>query len=192
MTTRWIVAAVACLALAAVTETVLHFRTPMATLKSCAVLAPASSEAKNVDAPAPMFKAADLSFTLKDMDGKSVALSSFKGKVIVLDFWATWCVPCKTEIPAFVDLQNKYAAQGFQMLGVSIDDTPAQLQPYARSMKMNYPVLVGKDHDDVQDAYGPLVAIPVSVVIARDGNVCAAHAGYTSKDEFEREIKALL
>jgi len=59
-------------------------------------------------------------------------------------------------------------------------------------MKMNYPVLVGKDHDDVQDAYGPLVAIPVSVVIARDGNVCAAHAGYTSKDEFEREIKALL
>jgi peroxiredoxin len=101
-------------------------------------------------------------------------------------------VPCKTEIPAFVDLQNTYGPSGFQMVGISIDDTPAQLTPYARGMKMNYPVLVGKDHDDVQDAYGPLVAIPVSVVIARDGNVCVAHAGYTPKDEFEREIKALL
>jgi peroxiredoxin len=186
-TVRWAVAGVAALALAGVvTEGVIHLRTPMATLKSCAALAADPQD------PQPAFKPANLDFTLDDMNGARVALSSFRGKVLILDFWATWCVPCKTEIPAFVDMQNRYGEKGLQILGVSIDDTPAQLLPYARDMKMNYPVLVGKDHDDLQDAYGPLVAIPVSVVIARDGNVCVAHAGYTSKDEFEREIKALL
>ena len=198
MKARWIVALVGALALAAVTETVISLRTPMETLKSCAAL-PADAGQSAAIAPAPQagpsgprFKPANLHFTLDDMNGQRVALSSFKGKVLVLDFWATWCVPCKTEIPAFEDLQKKYGPSGLQILGVSIDDTPAQLLPYAHDMKMNYPVLVGKDHDDVQDAYGPLVAIPVSVVIARDGNVCVAHAGYTPKSEFEREIKALL
>lgn len=186
---RWAVAIVAAVGLVGVVEgAVFKFRTPMSTLKSCA--APSVTEGSN--AAVPQFKPANLDFTLKDVQGKDVALSSYKGKVIVLDFWATWCGPCKVEIPAFIELQKKYAADGLQILGISIDDTPGQMKPYVEEMKMNYPALVGKDREDVQDAYGPLVGIPVSVVIARDGKVCASHPGLTSSDEFEREIKALL
>jgi thiol-disulfide isomerase/thioredoxin len=174
MKTRWVIAAVAALALAsAVVGTVFTVRTP---LKSC-----------SVDA-----KSANLGFTLKDMSGQDVLLSRYKGKVLLLDFWATWCEPCKVEIPAFVDFQNKYGKDGLQIVGISIDDTAAQLEPYVRAMKMNYPVLQGKDRLDVQDAFGPLVGIPVTVVVSRDGKVCASHAGLTDRDSFEREIKALL
>jgi peroxiredoxin len=178
MTIRWVIAAVGALALAGVVVgTVVSVRTPASEVaKSCAAGA----------------KPANLNFTLKDMHGQDVPLSRYKGKVLLIDFWATWCEPCKVEIPAFVDFQEKYGKAGLQMVGISIDDTPAQLEPYVQSMKMNYPVLVGKDRDDVQDAFGPLVGIPVTVVISRDGKVCASHAGLTGKDSFEQEIKALL
>lgn len=177
MKIRWTIAAVAALALAGVVVgTIVSVRTPPREV------------AKSCDAA----KLANLNFTLKDMHGQDVVLSRFKGKVLVLDFWATWCEPCKVEIPAFVDFQEKYGKDGLQMVGISIDDTPAQLEPYVKDMKMNYPVLVGKDRDDVQDAFGPLVGIPVTVVISRDGKVCASHAGLTGRDAFEQEIKALL
>jgi len=178
MKIRWLIAAVGALALAGVVVgTVVSVRTPPETVaKSCAAGA----------------KAANLNFTLKDLHGQDVALSRYTGKVLLLDFWATWCEPCKVEIPAFVDFQERYGKNGLQMVGISIDDTPGQLEPYVKGMKMNYPVLVGKDRDDVQDAFGPLVGIPVTVVISRDGRVCASHAGLTGKDAFEREIKALL
>ena len=110
----------------------------------------------------------------------------------LLDFWATWCGPCKVEIPHFIEFQEKYATQGLQVVGISVDDTVDKLEPYVRDMKMNYPVLQGLGHDDVQDAYGPILGIPVSVMISRDGKVCATHTGLTGKDIFEREIKALL
>jgi len=188
MTMRWMAAAVASLGLAAaVVGGIVEFRTPEAVLKSCAAVA-AGAES---DAPAS-FKPANLGFTLKDVNGHDVALSQYKGKVLVLDFWATWCGPCKVEIPEFVEMQKKYGPSGLQIVGISIDDTPAELAPYVADMKMNYPVLVGKDRQDVQDAYGPLVGIPVSVIIARDGNVCTSHAGLTGKETFEYEIKALL
>jgi peroxiredoxin len=178
MKIRWAIAAVAALALAGVVVgTIVSVRTPPREVaRSCAAGA----------------KPANLNFTLKDMHGQDVVLSRFKGKVLLLDFWATWCEPCKVEIPAFVDFQEKYGKDGLQMVGISIDDTPAQLEPYVKDMKMNYPVLVGKDRDDVQDAFGPLVGIPVTVVISRDGKVCASHAGLTGRDAFEQEIKALL
>jgi thiol-disulfide isomerase/thioredoxin len=184
---RWVAATIASLALASVVVGVVHFRTPMATLKSCAIDGKDAAKDPNV-----VFKPANLGFTLKNVAGEDVALSSFKGKVLVLDFWATWCGPCKVEIPSFVELQKKYGGAGLQIVGISIDDTAAELAPYVKEMEMNYPVLVGKGHDDVQDAYGPLVGIPVSVVIARDGKVCVSHPGLTGHDEFEREIKALL
>jgi len=136
-------------------------------------------------------KPAPLQFTLKDMNGIDVKLSSFKGKVILLNFWATWCPPCREEIPALIQLQQQYGDQ-LVVLGVSIDDTQAKLKPYATEMHMNYPVLVGKDRQDVQDAYGPLFGIPVSVFVDRDGRIWKRHSGAASKDQFEREIKALL
>jgi thiol-disulfide isomerase/thioredoxin len=111
---------------------------------------------------------------------------------VLLDFWATWCGPCKIEIPWFIEFQKKYGPAGLQVVGVSIDDTQAKLKPYVAQMKMNYPVLQGLDHDDVQDAYGPMLGIPVSVLISRDGRICGRHTGLAAKDEFEREIRALL
>ena len=137
-------------------------------------------------------KPAKLNFTLKDFTGKTVNLSDYKGKVILLDFWATWCDPCKVEIPWFIEFQKKYGSAGFQAIGVSVDDTPAQLTPYVARMKMNYPVLQGKDHDDIQNAYGPLVGIPVTAVISRDAKICVKHLGISSKESFEKEIKSLL
>jgi len=137
-------------------------------------------------------KAANLNFALKDVAGKDVSLSSYKGNVILLDFWATWCGPCKVEIPHFIEFQDKYGTRGLQIVGISVDDTVDKLEPYVREMKMNYPVLQGLGHDDVQDAYGPMFGIPVSVLISRDGKICATHTGLTGKDVFEREIRSLL
>jgi len=136
-------------------------------------------------------KPAPLQFTLKDMNGVDVKLASFKGKIILLNFWATWCGPCRAEIPSLVKLQEQYG-KDLVILGVSVDDPVEKLKPYANEMKMNYPVLVGNGRDDVQDAYGPLWGIPVSVFVDRDGKIAQKHSGIASKDQFEREIKALL
>src|SRR6267143_1494870 len=122
----------------------------------------------------------------------SLALSTLKGKVVLLDFWATWCGPCKIEIPWFIEFQQKYGKDGLQVVGVSVDDTLDRLKPYVAKMKMNYTVLQGLDHDDLQDAYGPLFGIPVTVLISRDGRMCTKHVGLSSKDAFEKEIKSLL
>jgi thiol-disulfide isomerase/thioredoxin len=137
-------------------------------------------------------KPANFNFTLKDVDNKSVKLTSLKGKVVLLDFWATWCGPCKIEIPWFIEFQNKYGAAGLQVVGVSVDDPLSKLKPYVAKMQMNYLVLQGLDHDDMQDAFGPLMGIPVTVVISREGKICGKHVGLSSKDAFENEIKALL
>jgi len=136
--------------------------------------------------------AADMTFTLKDMNGKDVNLADLKGQVVLLNFWATWCPPCKEEIPWFVEFQEKYRAKGLQVIGVSVDDPPEKLAPFARDHKINYPLLVGAEREDIQNAYGPLFGIPVTVIIGRDGKVCKKHLGPVSKSQFESEIKALL
>ena len=136
--------------------------------------------------------AAKLNFTLKDMNGASVNLADFKGRVILLNYWATWCGPCKVEIPDLVALQEKFKDQGFIVLGVSQDDDPETLRAFASAFKMNYPVLVGRDQPDLLDAQGPLWGLPTSYLIGRDGTICTRHLGPATKEDFEREIKALL
>lgn len=136
-------------------------------------------------------KDAPLDFTLKDMNGVDVNLASFKGKVILLNFWATWCGPCRQEIPDLVELQTQYP-DDLVVLGFSVDDPVEKLRPYAAEFKMNYPVLVGNGREDVQEAYGPIWGIPISVVIGRDGKIYKKHSGIASKEQFEQEIKALL
>ena len=137
-------------------------------------------------------KPANLNFTMKDLDGKDVSLSSFKGKVILLNFWATWCGPCKAEIPGFVELQEQYGKDGLVVVGYSVDDDAPKARAFAEQYKMNYPILLGLGREDVQDAYGPIWGIPASFIISRDGRVCQKHLGIAPKAVFEKEIKALL
>jgi thiol-disulfide isomerase/thioredoxin len=150
-------------------------------------------------------KPANLDFTLKDVNGKDVRLADYKGKVVLLDFWATWCVPCKIEIPIFIDLYNRYKNQGFEVVSVVLLDRFANAKPYAAKMQMNYPVLDGDPQQDkIDDAYGPLFGLPMSFLIGRDGRLCQKHLGLpgmqgtkepdakTVAQIFETEVKALL
>lgn len=136
-------------------------------------------------------KPANLNFTMKDLDGKDVSLASFKGKVILLNFWATWCGPCKAEIPGFVELQEQYK-KDLVIVGYSVDDTAEKARAFAKEWKMNYPILLGEGREEVQDAYGPIYGIPASFLISKDGKVCRRHMGIAPKAVFEKEIKALL
>jgi len=182
MRIRWAIATLGALALALTT---MNAPLPLPFFQDAVTAAPGSACPANA-------KPANLNFTLKDMSNRNVRLSDFKGKVILLDFWATWCIPCKAEIPWFVEFQQKYGASGLQVVGISVDDTLPKLKPYVAQYKMNYPVLQGLMHDDVQDAYGPLWGIPVTAVISRDAKICAKHTGIGTKQAFENEIRLLL
>lgn len=130
-------------------------------------------------------------FSLNDAAGKAVRLSDFKGKVVVLNFWATWCVPCKTEIPWFIEFEKTYAARGFTVLGVSMDeDGWKAINPYVAKAQVNYPVVLG--NEDVNREYGGFDALPTTLVIGRDGKVAFLHAGLIGRDEYEKEIRGLL
>ena len=137
-------------------------------------------------------KPANFDFTLKDVDGNDVSLSAYKGKVVLLNFWATWCGPCKAEIPGFVKLQEKYRDKGLVIVGYSVDDTADKAKAYAAQYKMNYPILLGEGREDVQDAYGPIWGIPASFIISRDGKVCRKHLGIAPEAVFEKELVPLL
>ncbi|MGE3273710.1 MAG: TlpA family protein disulfide reductase [Vicinamibacterales bacterium] len=153
-----------------------------------AAMAPGDQDAAACPADAP---AANLDFTLPDITGTDVALASFKGKVILLNFWATWCGPCKAEIPSFVELQAQYP-DDLVIVGLSVDDPADKAAAFAREYQMNYPVLLGLGHEEIQDAYGPIWGIPASFVISRDGRVCKKHLGISPKAVFEKEITALM
>jgi thiol-disulfide isomerase/thioredoxin len=142
-------------------------------------------DAAAVGKPAPMH------YTLKDMNGVEVKLEAFKGKVVVVNFWATWCGPCKAEIPDLVALQTQYK-DDLVVLGISVDDKAEDMKPYAAEYKINYPLLVGNGRQDVQDAFGPLYGVPVSVIVGRDGKIAKKHSGIASREQFEAEIQSLL
>jgi peroxiredoxin len=137
-------------------------------------------------------KVANLNFTFKDLAGKPVTLSAYKGKVVLLDFWATWCPPCRKEIPGFVELYNTYKSRGLVVIGVSMDEDTPDVKHFATQYKMNYPILLGFGRDaDLKPAFGEL-PLPTSFVIASDGRICGRHDGLTAKEQVEREIAGLL
>jgi peroxiredoxin len=186
--TRWLVAAAA-----AVGVTVVAMMGAMGPSKKVVVDDPTAQAANGRGTPAcKADTAANLDFTLKDMNGASVKLADFKGKVILVNFWATWCPPCKAEIPGFIELYDQYKDQGLVILGVSGDDDPETLKAFASEWKINYPMIVGRDEQALLDSYGPIYGYPISVLVGRDGAVCGRHVGPATKEEFEREIKALL
>ena len=139
-------------------------------------------------------KVANLNFVLKDANGKDFNLASHKGKVILLDFWATWCPPCKVEIPWFVEFQQKYGPQGFIVIGVSVDDPASKLKPFGDQYKVNYPLLVGEGRTDIKGprGYNAAWGLPKTFVIGRDGKICKTHVGLSVKEHFEQQIKSLL
>jgi peroxiredoxin len=185
MTTRWIIAAAGALGVGVLTASALLGPTSRVEVEETAA-GDTGVKACKAD------KQANLDFTVKDMNGASVRLADYKGKVILINFWATWCPPCKVEIPEFIALYDTYKDQGLVILGVSGDDDAQTLRTFAAEWKINYPMIVGRDEDALLDAYGPLYGYPTSVIVGRDGAVCARHVGPATKEEFEREIKVLL
>jgi len=128
-------------------------------------------------------------FTLPDTAGSQVSLSSFKGKVVILDFFAGWCPPCRQGIPDFVALQNAYGDKGFAMVGVALTSAE-EAKEVVSKFSINYPVLV--DDNKVSAVYGPVRAIPTTFVIGKDLKIAKVYVGYRPKDVFENDIKELL
>ena len=136
-------------------------------------------------------KTANLDFTLKDIHGKPFTLSDYKGKVVLLDFWATWCPPCRKEIPGYIELYDTYKSRGLVVIGVSMDESPSDVKKFVKQIKMNYPIVMGAGREaDLGRAFGEL-PLPTSFVISRDGRICTKHDGITPKEQIEREITAL-
>jgi cytochrome c biogenesis protein CcmG/thiol:disulfide interchange protein DsbE len=142
-------------------------------------------------------------FALEDLSGKKVSLSSYKGKAVLVNFWATWCAPCKIETPWLVELRNQYAPQGFEILGISTEGDDLQkddkagwakdrsaIAGFVQKMKVPYPMLM--DGDSISRPYGGLDSLPTSFFVDRKGTVVAAQLGLTSKDDIESNIKKAL
>jgi peroxiredoxin len=129
-------------------------------------------------------------FSLPDLTGQKLDLSSYRGKVVLLDFWATWCDPCREEIPHFVELQSKYGDRGLQIIGVSMDDGPEPVRDFCQRFKMNYPVVMG--NAKTGELYGGVLGLPIAFLIGRDGRISARHIGRTDISVFEKEIVSLL
>lgn len=130
-------------------------------------------------------------FTLQSLDGQTVRLSDFRGKAVLLNFWATWCAPCKIEMPWFVELQKQYGPEGLQVVGVAMDDaSPKDIAGFAKEMGVNYPVLIGKEA--VGDAYGGVQFLPENFYIDRSGKVMDRAFGLKGRGEIEDEIKRIV
>jgi len=130
-------------------------------------------------------------FTLETLDGKTMHLSDFKGKGVLLNFWATWCQPCKIEMPWFAELQKQYGPQGLQIVGVAMDDaSPKEIGEFAHDLGVNYPILVGKE--EVGNAYGGVQFLPATFYIGRDGKIVDKVFGLKGRGEIEDSIKKAL
>ena len=129
-------------------------------------------------------------FTLVDTKGKKISLSDYKGKVVILDFWATWCPPCRRGIPDLIDIQKEYKNK-VAVIGVSLDtDTKDNVVPFMKNFGINYPVVFGTQ--EIVESYGNIQAIPTSFVIDKKGNIVNQHVGLTPKEKYIEEIKKLL
>lgn len=186
MRLRWMVAGAAALALAMSTLPARSLSSHAHPHEAAGGTAAASAAC---DAGA---KPARYDFVLQDHRGRDVDFESLRGKVVLLNFWATWCGPCRIEVPWFVDFAEQYADDGLVVLGLSVDDTVDRIEEFADEYDVNYPMLVGLGREDFQEAYGPIWGLPMTFFIDREGTVCRTHAGIATRDEFEKDIEDLL
>jgi peroxiredoxin len=131
-------------------------------------------------------------FSLHAVDGKTISLADFHGKAVVVNFWATWCQPCRVEMPWFVELQKRYGPEGLQIVGISVDDdsSPEDVAKFANDLNVNYPILMGQDA--VENAYGGIQFLPVTVYIDREGKIVDKVFGLVGRGEIEGKIKKAL
>src|SRR5215469_6386491 len=130
-------------------------------------------------------------FALTSIDGKTMKLSDFRGKAVLLNFWATWCEPCKIEMPWFVDFEKKYGPEGLEVVGVAMDDaSPSEISSFAQKLGVNYPVLIGKEEVGAQ--YGGIDYLPSTFYISRDGKILDHVFGLVSRSEIESNIQKAL
>jgi cytochrome c biogenesis protein CcmG/thiol:disulfide interchange protein DsbE len=142
------------------------------------------------EATKPVFVPAP-DFVLLDIKGGEKKLSDFKGKVVILDFWTTWCPPCKAEIPHFIELYDTYRERGLEIIGISLDwNVERVVPPFAEENGINYMLLAG--NEKVTELYGGIMSIPTTFVIDRNGNIRKRYIGYRDKEVFERDVKELL
>lgn len=134
--------------------------------------------------PAPVWK-------LKDVEGKVVTSESFKGKVVVVDFWATWCPPCRAEIPGYIELQKKYGKDGLVIIGISLDQKgPSVVKPFMEKFGINYPIVMGDD--EISAAFGGMDAIPTTFIIDRAGIIRDRKVGSEPTEDYEKRLLAIL
>jgi cytochrome c biogenesis protein CcmG/thiol:disulfide interchange protein DsbE len=130
-------------------------------------------------------------FSLKTSDGKSLELAKLQGKVVVVNFWATWCGPCRKEIPGFIEVYGRLKSKGLEIVGISLDrEGWTVVKPYIDKSKITYPVVV--DNGKLADAYGGIDAIPTTFIVDRKGNIVKKHVGYISKEDLEKLVSASL
>ena len=164
---------------------------PRSAMPAATASASSGSDAGTEDAP---------NITVKDLGGADVSLSQYKGKVVLVNFWATWCGPCRVDIPWLIDFQNKYGARGFTVLGMAMDEGgKSDVDPFVRDERfevggqkvgMNYPILLG--NDDVSDKFGGLLGLPTSVLISRDGKKIKTFIGLVNYEKMAKEIEGQL
>ena len=130
-------------------------------------------------------------FVLKDLDGRIVRLRDYRGKVVLINFWATWCPPCRAEMPDLIRLQREHAKQGLQIIGITYPpERKARVRRFARSLKVNYPIVLGTR--EIKARFSSEEALPLTVVINRDGKVTDIISGILLREEFDEKIKPLL
>jgi cytochrome c biogenesis protein CcmG/thiol:disulfide interchange protein DsbE len=129
-------------------------------------------------------------FALIDFEGRLLTLSDYKGKTVLLNFWASWCVPCQAEIPRFLEWQRRYGDQGLQVIGMSMDDDEKSARKFASRLKVNYPLAMATEK--LAASYGGVLGLPATFIIDRDGKIVAKYVGVTDLEVLKRRIQSQL
>ena len=163
----------------------------MAIAGVAALLAVAFTVRTGAPVPAAAPERVNLAVTLKDMNGADVRLDSFAGRPMLINLWATWCGPCRLEMPQLIDLYAKFKDRDLVMIGVSVDDTPELIRPFAKEFSVTYPLLVGLGHEDFLAALGYTGGVPMTLFVKKDGTIAERVNGIATTMSMERRILAL-